>query len=137
MDKYNALICAMAAAVLDISALVLILTAYSERRTSRRHWNRQTGGLVLAVGDTLYPLTCDEVIIGRHASADIRIPDPSVSRYHALLTFSGSCWEIHDNNSKSGVYVNGQLVESAMIREGDVISVGTYRIYLRRGGKND
>lgn len=131
------LLCAIAAAALDICAFVLIMTAYAEKRTSRKNWAKMTGGMVLAVNETLYPLSCDEVIIGRHASADVRLPDPSVSRYHAILTFSGNAWTITDMDSKSGVYVNGMLVKHAVLRNGDVLSVGSSRLIFRRGEEHD
>ena len=131
------LLCAIAAAALDICAFVLIMTAYAEKRTSRKNWAKMTGGMVLEVNETLYPLSCDEVIIGRHASADVRLPDPSVSRYHAILTFSGNAWTITDMDSKSGVYVNGMLVKHAVLRNGDVLSVGASRLIFRRGEEHD
>ncbi len=85
-----------------------------------------------------YPLGCDEVLIGRHASADIRIPDLSVSRYHAMMTVSDGVWTIKDMGSKSGVYVNGALVKEARLRENDIINLGNRRlIFRRRREKNE
>ena len=86
MNTTNLMLCAVSAAALDICALILILAAYVERKTSTKKWRRSTGGMELAEQNAVYPLDCDEILIGRHASADIRLPDISVSRYHAMLT---------------------------------------------------
>ena len=138
METTNLILCAAAAAALDICALVLILSAYAERRTGRKYWKKMTGAMELCEPDTAFPLDCDEVIIGRHASADIRLADISVSRYHAILTVSRGVWTITDNNSKSGTYVNGNLVQQSMLRENDVINIGSHRlVFRRRRDKNE
>lgn len=126
------ILCAVAAASLDICALVLILAAYHERGKERKRWEKITHCMELADRDACFPLGCDEIIIGRHASADIRLTDLSVSRYHALLTVSGGLWRITDIGSKSGVYINGNLVKEAVLRENDVIMLGNRRLIFRR-----
>lgn len=132
MNTLNLILCAVAAATLDICALVLILTAYSERRSCKKRWNKLTGTMELAEQSMTYPLVCDEILIGRHASADIRLPDISVSRYHAMLTVSNGVWVITDIGSKSGVFVNGNLIKQAVLRENDTINIGVRRLIFRR-----
>lgn len=134
MNALNLTLCAVAAASLDICALVLILTAYHERSNGKKRWDRMTSFMELADYSTSYPLGCDEILIGRHASADIRLPDLSVSRYHALLTVSNGIWTITDIGSKSGVFVNGNLVASTRLQENDVIKLGNRRLIFRRKG---
>lgn len=134
MDSLNLVLCAAAAASLDICALVLILTAYQERSTGKKRWNRMTSFMELADYSVSYPLDCDEILIGRHASADIRLPDLSVSRYHAIMTVSNGVWTISDIGSKSGIYVNGNLIKTAQLKENDVIKLGNRRLVLRRKG---
>ena len=84
-----------------------------------------------------YPLECDEVLIGRHGSVDIRLPDLSVSRYHAIMTVCNGVWTIHAINSKAGVFVNGKRVAKAKLREADIIQIGTYKLQLRKRRKNN
>lgn len=132
MNTLNLILCAVAAATLDICALVLILTAYSERRSCKKRWDKMTGAMELAEQGMTYPLVCDEILIGRHASADIRLPDISVSRYHAMLTISNGVWIITDIGSKSGVFVNGNLIKQAVLRENDTINIGVRRLIFRR-----
>ncbi|MDE6774908.1 MAG: FHA domain-containing protein [Ruminococcus sp.] len=122
----------IAAAALDICALVLMITSYVERRSGRKRWSRMTSDMELVENDRIFPLECDEILIGRHASADIRIQDMSVSRYHAMLNVSGGKWSVTDLNSKSGTYVNGRKVQNIRLYEGDVIALGTRRLVFRR-----
>lgn len=132
MDTTNLILCAVAAAALDICALVLILAAYAERKSERQRWGELTGNMELSERGTAYPLDCDEILIGRHASADIRLEDLSVSRYHAMLTISKGKWTITDMGSKSGVFVNGNLVRQAALKENDIINIGSKRLVFRK-----
>ena len=89
----------------------------------------------LAEQGVIYELGCDEVLIGRHASADIRLPDLSVSRYHAILTISGDKWSIKDMDSKSGLFINGRMVKEAVLNENDIITLGNRRLIFRKRGR--
>ncbi len=130
-------LCAVSAAALDICLLVLIIAAYREKHTEKKSWNRLIHNMELASSEDVYELGCDEILIGRHASADIRLPDLSVSRYHAMLTVNASgIWTITDIGSKSGLFVNGNLVKKAVLRENDIIGLGNRRLVFRRRGGN-
>ncbi|MCC8135658.1 MAG: FHA domain-containing protein [Ruminococcus sp.] len=137
MDSMKLIMCAAAAAALDICALVMILSAYREKKLGKRRWNKISGCMELVEPGITYPLEGDEILIGRHASADIRIPDLSVSRYHAVLTVTNGVWSICDIGSKSGVYVNGNLVKQARLHENDVIKLGNHRLQIRRRRETD
>lgn len=132
MNSTALILCAVAAAALDICALVLIISAYAERKSNRHYWKHTTGCMELAEPGCSFPLGCDEIIIGRHASADIRLPDISVSRYHAMLTVYKGFWTITDIGSKSGVFINGNLIKQAVLRENDVVFIGSHRLVFRR-----
>ena len=128
-----ATVAAVAAAALDICIFVLIITAYREKRSTKKNWRQISNDMELAEQDKSYELGCDEVLIGRHASADIRLPDMSVSRYHAMLNVvEGGKWTITDMGSKSGVYVNGTLTKHKRLRENDVITIGNRRLLFRK-----
>jgi pSer/pThr/pTyr-binding forkhead associated (FHA) protein len=86
----------------------------------------------LADDTNIYELGCDEVLIGRHSSAYVRLPDLSVARYHAMLTVTGGVWTIKDIGSKSGIYVNGNLVKEKILHENDVIKLGNRRLIFRK-----
>ncbi|MBQ8296241.1 MAG: FHA domain-containing protein [Ruminococcus sp.] len=137
MNSLNLILCAVAAAALDICAIVMIITAYREKKICIRRWKKISGELELVEPGITYPLECDEILIGRHASADIRIPDMSVSRYHAVMTLANGVWTIRDIGSKSGVYVNGILVKSMRLKENDVIKLGSRCLTIRRRREAD
>ena len=132
MNSLNLILCAVAAAALDLCTLILIITAYCEKRSATKNWDWIANSMELAEQGMVYELGCDEILIGRHASADIRLPDLSVSRYHAMLTVSNGRWTITDIGSKSGVFVNGNLVHEAVLHENDIIKLGNRRLIFRR-----
>ena len=132
MESLDTILCIAAAAALDLCILVLLMTAYRERRSSRKNWHELSNDMVLTEQGVTYELGCDEVLIGRHASADIRLPDLSVSRYHAMLTVSDGVWTIRDMGSKSGLFVNGSMVRESVLHENDLITLGNRRLVFRK-----
>lgn len=131
-DMPAVLLSAVSAGILTLCVSVIFLVAYNEKKHAGQYWNRISGFMELAGQNISYPLKCDEILIGRHASADIRIPDLSVSRYHAILTVADGVWTITDIGSKSGVFVNGTLVKKRVLYENDVINLGNRRLVFRR-----
>jgi hypothetical protein len=68
--------------------------------------------------------------IGRSANADLRLDDPSVSRRHALIVAEpGKVLRVLDDRSLNGIFVNGEAVEWAPLRDGDELAVGRYKLY--------
>jgi ABC-type multidrug transport system ATPase subunit/predicted component of type VI protein secretion system len=63
------------------------------------------------------------VAIGRASDNDIVIPDVLASRYHATLVLTPLGAEIRDS-SVNGTFVNGTRVGSAILGEGDVVTIG-------------
>ena len=121
-----------AAVLLDICAIVLIFSSYLEKRTGEKVWGKVTDEMELADEVNVYNLECDEILIGRHAMADIRIQDMSVSRYHAILNVTDGKWMITDIGSKSGVFVIGEPVRHIRLYEGDVITLGNRSLIFRK-----
>ncbi len=72
-----------------------------------------------------FPLSGDEVTIGRAADATVSVPDTSVSRKHALLRKTEDGWAISDLGSGNGTQVNGEtLTDEQALAPGDVIVLG-------------
>lgn len=77
----------------------------------------------------LYPgghaidLTRPDMVLGRHTSADLRMPLPDVSRQHCRFVFSAGVWEVVDLESLNGVYVNGVKVRRADLHIGDELKI--------------
>ena len=68
--------------------------------------------------------------IGRSADNDIVVADLGVSRYHAELRRTRRGYEIADLDSHNGTFLNGQQINVAPVRDGDLIGVGpaTFRM---------
>lgn len=56
---------------------------------------------------------------------DFLIKDPSVSRSHAIIYQDDEGVKVLDLVSKNGTYLNGREVESGVLKNNDVLSVGT------------
>jgi ABC transport system ATP-binding/permease protein len=62
--------------------------------------------------------------IGRAKSNNIVVEDALASRVHAMLASTPAGLEIRDNDSSNGTFVNGTLITSAKLRDGDVVTIG-------------
>jgi len=67
--------------------------------------------------------------IGRGLVADLRLDENSVSRRHAMLVHDENGTRILDDRSSNGTFVNGERVEQANLKHGDVLLLG--RVTLR------
>ena len=71
-------------------------------------------------------LASARVTLGRESRNDITIPDINVSRTHAEISLSPQgAWVITDLGSTNGTYVNGRVVASQPLNEGDHIAMGS------------
>lgn len=74
------------------------------------------------------------VVLGRGASCDVRLPDPSVSHRHASLRAQGQDFVLVDEGSANGTFVGGVRVAprtSRIVRSGDTARLGRVSIELR------
>ena len=71
--------------------------------------------------------------IGRATDNDIVVPDVLASRHHATLIPTPSGTEIRDNRSINGTFVNGARVDSAMLRDGDTVTIGNIDLVFTGG----
>ena len=76
------------------------------------------------------PLDREWTRIGRSLAADVRFDDPTVSRRHALIVRQADGVRVLDDRSLNGVFVNGERVEWRVLRDGDEIVVGRYRLHF-------
>src|SRR5262245_40753319 len=53
--------------------------------------------------------------IGREHDCGVRIDDGRVSRKHVLVSFDDGRWQIADQKSGNGIYVNGRRVEAVPV----------------------
>jgi len=75
-----------------------------------------------------YLLDTDVTTVGRHPEADIFFDDVTVSRRHAEITREGSSFEIVDQRSLNGTYVNGERVDRAALINGAEVRIGKFRL---------
>ncbi|CAL4859433.1 FHA domain-containing protein [Microbacterium sp. MM2322] len=87
--------------------------------------------LVVRSGPTAgarYLLDTDVTTVGRHPEADIFFDDVTVSRRHAEITRTGATYELIDQRSLNGTYVNGERVDRATLTDGAEVRVGKFRL---------
>ena len=61
--------------------------------------------------------------IGRGETSRIILPDSFASGLHATITPSEDGWTLRDEQSTNGTFLNGRRVDSALLKDGDVIQV--------------
>lgn len=72
----------------------------------------------------MFEVTGDHVVIGRDPDCHLVVDEVGVSRNHAVVyEQSGAVW-VKDTESKNGTYVNGRMVEEAVLEDGDLLFVG-------------
>ncbi len=74
-----------------------------------------------------------EVSTGRHPDSDIFLDDVTVSRKHALFLQEGEGYAVQDVGSLNGTYVNRELVDRAVLRTGDEVQIGKFRLVFYAG----
>ncbi len=89
-------------------------------------------GLINLATDYEYAITGGRLSIGRNESCDVVIEDRMVSRLHALVQYTDEGWVVTDNDSETGVGVNGYRVHgSEPVSDGDKIMINTHTFMFR------
>ncbi|MBL7153468.1 MAG: FHA domain-containing protein [Phycisphaerae bacterium] len=71
------------------------------------------------------------ISIGRGADSQVFLPDPAVSRRHAVIHSSDDgTWLIEDLDSASKTFLNDQPVRKAKVKHGDLLRVTTFTMEL-------
>jgi serine phosphatase RsbU (regulator of sigma subunit) len=63
--------------------------------------------------------------IGRSPGQDIVLRDPFVSRQHAIVVKEDSTYTVIDQNSSHGTFVNGDRIQRAVLKSGDLLQLGS------------
>ncbi len=94
-----------------------------------------------AVFVRVYSVVASETTIGRGEDNVLHLPDPAVSRAHAVLVKTGCEFRIRDLGSRNGTYLNGSPIRGdELVRDLSEVRIGPYRLRasLRRNRtKND
>ena len=73
-------------------------------------------------------LTKERTTLGRRPYNDIVIDNLAVSGEHAVLQMTGNQVHLEDLNSTNGTYVNGKAARKQLLKNGDTVEVGKYKI---------
>jgi DNA-binding NtrC family response regulator len=71
--------------------------------------------------------------IGSHASNDIVLRDPMVSRFHCRLVREDGMWRLRDSGSMNGTKLENVRVRDADLAEGGLLTIGDSIIRVRAG----
>ncbi|MDO5119492.1 MAG: FHA domain-containing protein [Coriobacteriales bacterium] len=89
-------------------------------------------GQVFELSDTL-------VSLGRDPSNTIFLNDMTVSRRHARIDLAGvssGYATVEDLGSLNGTWVDGAIVNRAMLKDGSTIQIGTFRMVFHTNRKS-
>jgi pSer/pThr/pTyr-binding forkhead associated (FHA) protein len=66
--------------------------------------------------------------IGRRPDNDVSIDNLAVSGYHAKIDVAGNEFIFTDLQSKNGSFINGQMVATHKLQNGDIITIGKHTL---------
>lgn len=76
----------------------------------------------------------DTLSIGRNPNHHLVIDNYAVSGNHAVILKDANRFILKDTNSKNGTFLNGLTVEQAILKNGDIITIGKHTlVFLDRG----
>lgn len=104
-----------------------------DRPPTRPADSSDNGGLAVArpgAGGRATPLTGPRLTVGRLASCDVVLDDPTVSREHAAFVHRNGDWWLVDLGSTNGTLVNGRAASEQRVSAGDRIEFGEATLEL-------
>jgi anti-anti-sigma factor len=73
-----------------------------------------------------------DLTVGRAQDNDVRLEDPTVSRYHMRFLYLDGDPTVVDLNSSNGTYINGVCISGVhRLHDGDVIEAGDTKLVFR------
>lgn len=92
----------------------------------------ENGAYILLVKEgnplSYFSLVKDSISIGRSQDSYIPVDDENVSRLHCVIERNNSIFTISDNESKNGMTVNGEKMQSRILCDGDIMRIGSYEL---------
>ena len=81
--------------------------------------------LISTSGDQTIDVTRGRrILVGRAATSDVPIYDPTISRRHAEVALANGGVQVKDLGSSNGTFVNGARVTEVVAAAGDVVTFG-------------
>ena len=121
----------MGSSDLKNKTVVTVISRITERPVAKE------ACMVVIYGDELgkkYNLEAPSIIVGRSSKTEIQIDQESVSRNHCKLINTGKSIILRDLGSTNGTYVNDELVDEHVLRDGDLIKIGRTIFKFLTGG---
>lgn len=78
-------------------------------------------GVSISLSDDDSPL-----MVGRSPKCEVFLNDMTVSRRHAVIEATPAGWQITDQNSFNGIWINNKSVTSSILKDGDIIQIGAF-----------
>lgn len=75
-----------------------------------------------------YLVDTDVTTIGRHPDADIFFDDVTVSRRHAEIQRTDGAFELIDQHSLNGSYLEGERLDRGVLTNGSELRIGKFRM---------
>jgi diguanylate cyclase (GGDEF)-like protein len=104
-----------------------VVTVITKQPAQGKDGEAREGCLVIIYGDDLgrrVPLGSEPTVIGRSSKCDVQLDQESVSRNHARISRQRAHYVIRDLGSTNGTYVNDELVDEVVLRDGDQLKIG-------------
>ena len=76
----------------------------------------------------------DLVKAGRHPDSEIFLDDITVSRRHADFVRQAGGFQLRDDGSLNGTYLNRERIETAELVNGDEVQIGKFKLVYLVGG---
>lgn len=73
-------------------------------------------------------LDAERTTAGRRPESDIFLDDVTVSRKHAEFIRRDGQFYVHDLGSLNGTYLDKDRIDEALLRDGDEVQIGKYRL---------
>ena len=80
-----------------------------------------------------YDLKTDRTTVGRVSDNAFEIPEASVSSHHCEILQRGSDVVVKDLGSTNGTFINGEKIEEAVLKPGQILRVGMIEMRLESG----
>src|SRR5512142_3406962 len=80
-----------------------------------------------------YELKAEKTTVGRLPDNAFSIPEASVSSHHAELHLRGPEVLVKDLNSTNGTFINGERVNEATLKPGQILRLGMVEMRLESG----
>lgn len=78
----------------------------------------------------------DEIVAGRHPACSVFLDDVTVSRRHAEFIRRDHTFEVVDQSSLNGTYVNSDRVNTKVLENGDEVQIGKFRFTFYHSVQN-